>query len=112
MKNRFEKDSTPIVVYAMNYLPILFFLAMLMFLIMGVSSVGNTTYQKQLESLETALNRSIVQCYAVEGIYPPSLYYMINNYGLTYDDSRFFIDYQAFSSNMYPDVTILQKGGK
>ena len=61
------------------------------------------------EVLEKALNRSISQCYALEGLYPPSLDYLIDNYGLTYDSEHYFIDYRFIGSNLRPDVTIIER---
>ena len=61
------------------------------------------------EVLEKALNRSISQCYALEGMYPPSLDYLIDNYGLTYDSEHYFIDYRFIGSNLRPDVTIIER---
>jgi hypothetical protein len=31
------------------------------------------------------------------------------NYGLTYDEDLFFVDYQTIGSNILPDVTIIEK---
>lgn len=77
--------------------------------IFGLSSISSSTVNRQKESLETALNRDIVHCYAVEGYYPPSLSYIEEHYGLIYDKDLFFIDYQPIGSNIRPDVTILIK---
>ena len=76
---------------------------------LGISSISETTLNKQKESLENALNRNIIHCYAVEGFYPPSLEYIEEHYGLIYDKDTFFVDYQPIGSNMRPDVTILVK---
>lgn len=75
--------------------------------ILCLSFIGDSTVDRQKESLETALNRNIIHCYAVEGFYPPSLAYIEEHYGLTYNHELFFIDYQPIGSNMRPDVTIL-----
>ena len=64
---------------------------------------------RQKESLENAITRSITHCYAVEGSYPASLDYLKENYGLTYDEDLFFVDYQTIGSNILPDVTIIEK---
>lgn len=90
-------------------LPAIAFVILFALFIKGVSSVSDTTYEKQEESLHTAIERSVVQCYAVEGTYPPSLSYLEEHYGLTYDHNLFFIDYQVYGSNIYPDITILRK---
>lgn len=77
-----------------------------------VNTVSETTVERQQESLSRALNRDIVHCYAVEGYYPPSLDYIEEHYGLTYDHSRFKVDYQPIGSNIRPDVTILVVGNQ
>ena len=61
----------------------------------------------QQESLEKAIARDIVQCYAIEGQYPPTLQYMEEHYGLTYDKDTFFVDYQPIAANLYPDYTVI-----
>ena len=53
-----------------------------------------------------------MQCYAIEGRYPPSLEYMEEHYGLVYDKDIFFVDYQPIGSNLYPDVTVISIGGE
>ena len=90
-------------------LPALAFVLLFILFMSGIASVSDTTYEKQEESLHTAIERSVVQCYAVEGTYPPSLSYLEEHYGLTYDHDMFFIDYQVYGSNIYPDITILRK---
>ncbi|MFG6358187.1 MAG: hypothetical protein K1W26_15430 [Acetatifactor sp.] len=88
-------------------LPLLVGVFILFLFLRGVQSVSDTTAAKQQESLETALNRSIAQCYAVEGMYPPSLRYIREHYGLTYDESKFVIDYRCEGSNLMPEVMVL-----
>lgn len=75
---------------------------------LGIRSLSANTERRQRENLETALNRSIAYCYAVEGAYPESLSYLAEHYGLTYDRDRFFVDYRILGANLYPDVTILE----
>ena len=75
--------------------------------LMAVEYSGRSTIEKQQESLENAISRDIVQCYAIEGMYPPSLEYMEQHYGLTYDKDTFFVDYQPIAANLYPDYTVI-----
>ena len=72
-----------------------------------LSTVDSSTIARQKDSLSNALNRDIIHCYAVEGFYPPSLEYIKEHYGLTYDQDIFLVDYQPVGSNIRPDVTIL-----
>ena len=53
-----------------------------------------------------------MHCYALEGFYPPSLEYMEEHYGLTYDKSAYIVDYQPVGNNIYPNYTIIKKGEK
>ena len=78
----------------------------------GFERLSDTTRRRQKESLESALSRSISQCYAVEGAYPPDITYLQEHYGLTYDSSLFLIDYISYGSNLRPEVTVLQKKQK
>lgn len=112
-QNRFERNKKIPGTGFLYLLPFLAFLILFILFYNGVNSVSETTMEKQKESLETALTRSITQCYAVEGVYPPDLTYIEEHYGLTYDKDLFFVDYRPIGSNIMPDVTVLTKtGGK
>ena len=77
----------------------------------STSALSKRTDEEQLQTLQTQLWQSIVHCYCVEGFYPESLDYLKENYDITYDEDRFFVDYQPMGSNMVPDVTIIVRDG-
>lgn len=106
--NRFSSSRQFHKPRALSLSALVFFLLLLAFL-RGVSYIGSSTTEKQEESLRTALERNIAQCYAVEGAYPPSLSYLEEHYGLTYDRDLFFVDYQPIGANLRPDVTIIRR---
>lgn len=110
-KNRFERDKKISGARLLYLLPLLAFLVLFILFYRGINSVSETTIDKQKESLETALTRSITQCYAVEGVYPPDLTYIEEHYGLTYDKTLFLVDYRPIGSNIMPDVTVLTRTG-
>ena len=107
--NRFEQTRPPIGHMLSGLIPLILFVTLFLLFLGGIRSVNDTTLAKQQESLETALNRSISQCYAVEGVYPPSLEYLVTHYGLIYDTDTFLIDYEYYGGNLLPDVTVLRK---
>ena len=116
MNKKQKKVFTRIIVAAvlmvvLSLLPILAFIVLFILFLQGIGSVSESTLSKQQESLETALERSISQCYAVEGSYPPSLEYLKQHYGLLYDEDSFFIDYEYYGSNLLPEVTVLRRTG-
>lgn len=81
--------------------------ALIIVFYLAINSVGNSATERQRDSLERALSRDIVHCYALEGFYPPSLQYIEEHYGLVYDHDKFYIDYRPIGSNIHPDVTII-----
>ncbi len=108
MKHRFviEKQNS----YLKNLLVSLsVFAAIFLIFWLGVSSVSSKAHEEELHTLQTAVTRGITHCYAIEGVYPKSLTYLKENYGLTYDEDKYFIDYQPQGSNLMPDVTIITK---
>ena len=107
--NRFEQKNRSLWQKLIYLLPILAFIVLFVLFLQGIGSVSESTLSKQQESLETALERSISQCYAVEGSYPPSLEYLNQHYGLLYDEDSFFIDYEYYGSNLLPEVTVLRR---
>jgi len=107
--NRFESRKHSMHTVLRSTLLFLFLAFLIVFFILAINTVDQATTAKQQESLEGALNRCVTQCYAIEGTYPPSLQYMKQHYGLTYDDSIFFVDYQTFGANIMPDITVIRK---
>lgn len=107
--NRFTRNRTISLSHIWQFVSMFFVLGFLIFFIVGVNTVDDTTSNEQAKSLETAVRRSVAQCYAVEGTYPPSLEYLEEHYGLLYDTDSFYIDYTAIGSNIMPDITILPK---
>lgn len=109
---RFEQTSEFKKRFSGIHFSILLFIALFVFFLYMLGSISEDTLLRQEESLKVALNRGIVSCYCVDGTYPPSLDYLIEHYGLTYDENVFFVDYQAIGANIYPDVTVIRKGAK
>lgn len=62
------------------------------------------------EAVRDAVVRSTVQCYAVEGVYPPNLAYLEEHYGLRVNQDTFIVSYDIFASNQMPDIRVLVKG--
>ena len=60
-------------------------------------------------AIRAAVQRSALQCYAVEGVYPPDLAYLQDNYGLQVNTRDYYITYDAFASNLPPTVIVQAK---
>jgi hypothetical protein len=93
----------------MSLFPLFLLVVVLIVFLLACRSVSNTNSSQEKVILGNALERSITQCYALEGAYPSSLTYLEDNYGLTYDHDRFFIDYQYIGDNLRPDTIIIER---
>lgn len=60
-----------------------------------------------LVQLEEAIRQSCAACYAAEGIYPPTLDYLQEHYGLQID-TRYTVHYTVIAKNLMPDITVLE----
>ena len=90
-------------------LPVLVFAVLLVFFIYGISKVGSGTVSRQKESLERALTKSITECYAEEGHYPPDLSWLMEHYDLHFNEERFFVDYRIRGTDLRPEFTIIER---
>lgn len=87
-----------------------FLCIMILFLgILGQTSDAAAAEQKT--SLERALRNGCLHCYASEGFYPESLSYLIDHYGITYDEDRFIIHYEPIGSNLPPTIMVIERKG-
>ncbi len=67
---------------------------------------GRDLGEESARSIREAIRRSALQCYAVEGVYPPDLQYLEDNYGLQINTEDFYVTYEAFASNLPPTVRV------
>ena len=84
-------------------------IALLSWFFSAVNHVGAGQHEEGRTQLETALRRAAVACYATEGIYPPTLDYLKQHYGIQIDESRYSVFYEIFADNLMPDITVLVK---
>jgi len=83
------------------------FAAAFALLFYGLTQVSATTSREEARSLKDAISRGITHCYAVEGAYPESLAYLEERYGISYDTTKYYVDYRPIASNIMPDVTVI-----
>ena len=83
-------------------------------IILIIVSVGSfvilrTAESDQLANTQKNINRAIVQCYSLEGRYPPSIAYLEEHYGVVINHDKYYVDYDVFASNVYPNVQLFRK---
>ena len=81
----------------------------LIFFITSLASVDRQQGEEGRQQLETALRRAAVACYAAEGVYPPTVEYLQEHYGVQIEEERYIVFYEIFANNLMPDITVLEK---
>lgn len=79
------------------------------FIYSGSKQTSSHTADEQQRIVEEAIKRAVVQCYAIEGMYPPDMAYLEEQYGIQIDEKKYIIHYEVFASNIMPDITVLRK---
>lgn len=62
------------------------------------------------ELVRNAVRQAMITCYAVEGAYPADVAYLKENYGLAYNEDEYFVSYDAFASNILPEIYVSHRG--
>jgi hypothetical protein len=83
--------------------------ALLLWFFPAVNHLSAGQHEEGRVQLEIALRRATVACYATEGIYPPTLDYLTQHYGIQIDKSRYSVFYEIFADNLMPEITVLVK---
>ena len=73
----------------------------------GLSRLENGSSELQRQQLEDSIRRTCVACYATEGVYPPTLEYLEDHYGVQIDRSRYAVFYEIFAENLMPEITVV-----
>lgn len=79
-----------------------------MCLFTAVSNMESTRDSQGRRRLEDTIRRASVTCYAAEGVYPPTVAYLEEHYGLQIDTKRYTVYYDVFAENLMPDITVLE----
>ncbi|MEG0898856.1 MAG: hypothetical protein RSD67_05020 [Oscillospiraceae bacterium] len=106
--NRFKKETDNSGTIINLLVPVLSIILVILALFWGVDSISKTTQKEKIKSLEQAIRRSAVHCYATQGMYPESIKYLQEHYGITYDSKKYLVDYQVFASNIMPEITVVE----
>ncbi len=75
----------------------------------AVTNVSKSQTLDGAKQLEDAIRRAAVSCYANEGIYPPSIAYLEQHYGLQIDKEHYNVFYEIYGENLIPEITVLEK---
>lgn len=72
--------------------------------------VDRASASAEEDMVQEAVRQAMITCYAVEGAYPADIDYLKDNYGLAYNENEYFVYYDAFASNILPEIHVSRRG--
>lgn len=91
--------------------PVLLLVLSCTLFVAGVSQTSGQAMQKEQDALEQALKNGAVRTYALTGAYPESLSRLLADYHITYDKSKFVVEYVPNGSNLLPSISVIALSG-
>ena len=82
------------------------FLLVLVLVGQGLVKLRQSSDESGLNVARRAVERTVMQCYALEGAYPPDLAYLQENYGLILDQDQYNYLYEIVAGNIHPVMSI------
>ena len=115
MKDIFEPGSKKICRFFQLLLPAMMPVILCMVFAAAISRTSGDTLAKEQETLSQALENGAIHTYALTGNYPESLSQLLDEYHITYDKTKFVVEYVPNGSNLVPMISVLPlsegKGG-
>ena len=86
------------------------FVAIVLIFCLAIDRVTSASDEAELGLVRDAVKNAALTCYAVEGAYPDDLDYRREHYGLGYNEDRYLVYFEAFASNVMPDIRVMERG--
>ena len=74
----------------------------------GLNQAQEASRAEGMRLLEETLLRVAIHSYAVNGHFPESLDYIVENYNVYIDRTRFVVHYEVFALNILPDIRVFE----
>lgn len=104
MKRKIDLRQIAVIFFAV------FITAIIFFMVSEMTVFTERNAENQTENIADVIRKASVQCYALEGSYPPNVEYLSDNYGVILDHDRYRYYYEpSLGSNFMPDIAVFQR---
>lgn len=90
-------------------LGLLLFAAVAVWMVRGVQEAAQVSDQEGLRMAQEAVERAVVSCFSLEGVYPATYEDLKAKSGLAIDEEKYIVFYDIFASNIRPSVTVVER---
>ena len=90
------------------------FAAIAVWMAAGVRDAARLSDEEGLRLAQEAIDRAVVSCYSLEGVYPATYEDLKAKSGLAIDEEKYIVIYEIFASNIRPSVIVMERqvGGR
>ncbi|MBP1579123.1 MAG: hypothetical protein J6B57_03440 [Oscillospiraceae bacterium] len=85
------------------------FAVMIVWLVAALHNASSASEEERLAQVRQSVENGVTLCYAVEGVYPDSLEYLTESYGVVFDHEKYLVHYECFAANVRPTVTVIRR---
>ena len=85
------------------------FAAIAVWVVRGVREAARVSDEEGLRMAQEAIERAVVSCYSLEGVYPATYEDLKEKSGLAVDEEKYVVFYDIFASNIRPSVTVMER---
>lgn len=85
-----------------------FMMAAVGILLVSAGNVSEGQQEESMKQMEDTIQKAVLNCYAIEGNYPPTIEYVEQHYGLQIDHDRYNVFYEIFAQNIMPEITVVE----
>lgn len=75
----------------------------------AIDDIAARQNEDQSKAIEIVLRKAAIQCYALEGSYPPDLLYLKDHYGVILNETKYFYFYETQGSNILPKIMVIRR---
>ena len=97
----------------LSWLPLILgvalFAAVAVWVALGVRDAARLSDEEGLRLAREAVDRAVVSCYALEGVYPSTWEELKTKSGLAVDEEKYVVFYDVFASNIRPSVMVMER---
>lgn len=90
-------------------MPAVVFALLMWLLAAGAEHFGRVNDEQGLALTQQAVKKAVLQCYAIEGMYPSELEYLVEHYNLKIDTDKYRVSYDCFASNIMPEIYVFER---
>lgn len=89
--------------------PIVVFSLLVWFCVSSAGYFKKVNAMQGLALTEQAVRKAVLECYAIEGVYPAELSYLQEHYNLRIDGDKYRVSYDCFASNIMPQIHVFER---